>query len=128
MRGVARLTQGGGVQPGDLVRDYYAAVDAGDTDRVLAFFHPAIEYRRGGYQPMCGVAEVRRFYEQDRIIATGQHTVAGLLSAGSLVAAHGSFAGTSRDGRELAVEWADFFEFADGLVLRRHTYFMTPGV
>lgn len=114
--------------PRELVQAYYAAVDAGDLERLLAMFHPAVEYHRGGYPPIRGAHELRHFYQEVRVIASGRHRVDAVLVDGDRAAVRGSFAGTGRDGRELAVQWADFFTLVDGLIHRRYTYFLAPGV
>ncbi|MER6948372.1 nuclear transport factor 2 family protein [Nonomuraea sp. NPDC000554] len=112
----------------DLALAYYEAVDAGDNDRLLSMFHPRVIYRRGGYAPIEGAAELRHFYENVRIIEHGRHMVDALVCEGDEVAVRGRFAGVSRDGRTLSAEWADFLSFDRDLIRRRVTYFLAPGV
>ena len=42
-----------------LVRRYYACVDAGDVDGLVALFQPDAVYRRPGYPPMHGHGDLR---------------------------------------------------------------------
>lgn len=107
---------------------YYSAVDAADLDGLLSLFHADARYRRGGYPPLAGHGDLRRFYTHERIIAGGQHTIHALVHDQDQVAVRGAFAGTARSGEPLAIEFADFFVVADGLIQTRHTYFMAPGV
>lgn len=115
-------------QPRDIVLAYYDAVDSGDTERLLSLFHPAAEYRRGGYPAIRGASELRHFYEEVRIIKAGKHVVHSAVAQDNEVGVRGSFTGISRDDRDLSVEWADFFTFEGGLIRYRFTYFMSPGV
>lgn len=112
----------------DIVTAYYAAVDAGDTALLLEMFHPEIEYRRGGYPPIRGHQELRVFYEDVRMIASGRHLVRSMLVDGPDVAVRGTFTGLSHSGEHLAADWADFFTIDRDLIRLRATYFMTPGV
>lgn len=112
----------------DIVTGYYAAVDAGDTASLLDMFHPEIEYRRGGYPPIRGRRELRVFYEEVRVIASGSHQVRSILVEGPDVAVRGSFTGLSHSGDHLTADWADFFTIDRGLIRLRDTYFMTAGV
>ncbi|NUR91255.1 MAG: SnoaL-like domain-containing protein [Nonomuraea sp.] len=112
----------------ELALAYYAAVDAADTDLLLSMFHPRVIYRRGGYPPIEGADALRDFYENVRVIERGRHTVDAIVCEADRVAVRGSFAGVSRDGRELAAEWADFLTFDRSLIRDRVTYFLAPGV
>lgn len=112
----------------DIVTAYYAAVDAGDTARLLDMFHPEIEYRRGGYPPIRGHRELRVFYQEVRVIASGSHQVLSMLVESPDVAVRGTFTGLSRSGDPLTADWADFFTIDRGLIRLRDTYFMTAGV
>lgn len=114
--------------PRELALSYYTAVDAGDHERLLSMFHPEAVYRRGGYPPIEGAAALRDFYENVRVIDHGRHTVDSVICEGSHAAVRGRFDGVSRDGADLAVEWADFFEFDGDLIRDRTTYFFTAGV
>ena len=70
------------MEPRDVVLAYYTAVDAADLPRLLGLFHPQAEYRRGGYPPLCGANELRHFYADVRIIASGRHTIAAAITDG----------------------------------------------
>lgn len=114
--------------PRELALAYYEAVDSGDTHRVLSMFRPDAVYRRGGYAPIEGAAELRDFYDNVRIIDSGEHTVHSVICEGSRAAVRGRFDGVSRGGEQLAVEWADFFDYDGDLIRERTTYFFTAGV
>ncbi|NYI99653.1 ketosteroid isomerase-like protein [Nocardioides thalensis] len=114
--------------PGDLVRSYYRAVDAGDIEGVLECFAEDARYDRGGYPPLQGAADLRRFYAHDRVIASGRHRVERILVDGRTAAALGTFQGTSKSGDALDIRFADFFVFHDDLIGQRTTYFLTAGV
>ncbi|WP_410641723.1 nuclear transport factor 2 family protein [Amycolatopsis sp. lyj-346] len=111
------------------VRRYYALVDSGDIDGLLALFHENASYQRPGYAALTGHAELRDFYRSQRIIAHGRHDIGRLVVAGHTVVVRASFAGVLKDGREVSVRFADFFELSDeARFLERETFFFAPSV
>jgi ketosteroid isomerase-like protein len=111
----------------ETVRRYYRLVDKGDIDGLIALFDPAAEYRRPGYDPLTGHADLERFYREERVIEEGRHTISALLVADLDVAVQGKFQGTLRDGREMSLDFADFFTLTSaGTFSRRKTFFYAP--
>lgn len=111
----------------ELVRRYYPVVDAGDPHAVVALFSDDAVYRRPGYPPLAGTAALLAFYEQDRVIVEGRHTVHQVVVDGNRAAVQGSFAGVLKDGTKPELDFADFFEVDDdGRFSSRTTYFFAP--
>lgn len=111
----------------DLVQKYYAEVDKGDVEGVVALFEVDAEYCRPGYAHMRGREAIRSFYADDRIIESGVHSVESIVSDPGTVAVEGSFKGTVRGGTEAEVKFADFFwPGPNGLIKKRRTYFYAP--
>ncbi|MFT7840529.1 nuclear transport factor 2 family protein [Saccharothrix sp. BKS2] len=111
------------------VRRYYELVDSGDVDGLLDLFAADAEYRRPGYPPLVGREQLARFYGEDRVIRAGRHSVHTVVAAGTEVAVTGGFAGVLKDGREVDLQFADFFSVAaDGLFAGRQTFFFAPMV
>lgn len=111
----------------DHIHRYYEVVDAGDVEGVLSIFSPDATYRRPGYDDMVGEGALRAFYEGDRVIESGRHTVHTLVIEGDEGFVGGSFAGVLKNGDEVSLEFADLFRFnADGLVSFRQSYFYAP--
>lgn len=111
----------------DLVQRYYAVVDKGDVEEVVALFEVDAEYSRPGYARMSGREAIRSFYAEDRIIESGVHNVESIVSGGETVAVEGSFNGTVRGGTNVEVKFADFFcPGPNGLIKKRRTYFYAP--
>lgn len=111
----------------DLVRTYYDLVDAKD-DSMFELFHPESTYERPGYKPLEGRAEIEDFYRQDRVIESGSHSLETVIASDNLVAVEGSFSGVLRDGRDVTIRFAEFFEIEDSKFLRRRSYFFVPSV
>jgi len=109
----------------ELVTRYYEAVDAHDVDELLLLFAPDAVYHRPGYEPLHGRDDLARFYQGERIIESGRHTIENMVVDGPTVAVHGRFEGNSRDGRRLDLRFADFFE-GDRLIDARRTFFYAP--
>jgi ketosteroid isomerase-like protein len=113
----------------DLVKQYYAEIDKGDIDRVIALFEVDAEYSRPGYAQMSGRDAIRSFYVDDRIIESGAHTVESTIYDAGTVAVTGSFKGVVRGGTQVEVKYADFFwSGPNGLIKKRCTYFYAPQV
>jgi ketosteroid isomerase-like protein len=112
-----------------LVERYYDLVDRNDIPGLVSLFTTDVVYERPGYPALRGITELERFYRQDRVIASGRHSLREVVANGELVAAHGDFEGRLRDGEAVRVRFADFFQVAgDGLFRRRDTYFFSPQV
>ena len=113
--------------PIDSVHEYHRLVDAHDVEGLVALFAPDAVYRRPGYEPLAGRAALRAFYENDRVIASGAHTVEHEVVDGDSVAVHGRFEGTLRDGSSASLRFADFYTVdAEGLFATRDTFFFAP--
>ncbi len=111
----------------DLVQKYYAEVDKGDVEKVVALFEVDAEYSRPGYARMTGREAIRSFYVDDRIIESGVHNVESIVSDSGAVAVEGSFRGIVRGGTKAEVQFADFFwPGPNGLIKKRRTYFYAP--
>lgn len=111
----------------DLVRRYYAEVDTGRVEEIVALFEIDAEYLRPGYPHMSGREAIRSFYADDRIIESGAHNVESVVCDSESVAVEGSFKGTVRGGTEVEVKFADFFwPGPNGLIKKRRTYFYAP--
>lgn len=111
----------------DVVQKYYAEVDNGDVNEVVALFEVDAEYSRPGYAHMSGREAIRSFYVDDRIIESGVHNIESIVSDSRTVAVEGSFRGTLRGGASTEVKFADFFwPGPNGLIKRRRTYFNAP--
>lgn len=111
----------------ETVLRYYQTVDTRSAEDVVALFASTAVYRRPGYEPLVGSAELLAFYGGVRVIAEGHHTIDAVLVDGDQAAVQGRFDGVLRDGQRVGVRFADVFRFdADGLVAERDTYFDAP--
>lgn len=109
--------------PEAVVRRYYQLVDSGNVDELLALFHEEVIYERQGTPDIEGMAAMRRFYEEERIIESGSHRIGQVMTDGSWVAVRGSFEGLLKDGRQVVLRFTDWHRFRDGLIDRRETLF-----
>lgn len=112
-----------------LVGRYYELVDAGDVPGLVGLFTPDATYHRPGYDPLVGHEGLTAFYDGARVIREGRHTLSRVVATGGDVAVHGEFHGVLRDGAEVSLRFADFFQLApDGRFARRDTFFFAPMV
>ncbi|SFS90726.1 Ketosteroid isomerase-related protein [Saccharopolyspora flava] len=111
------------------MRSYYDMVDLGDVEGLLQLFSESAVYRRPGYAPLVGRAELRAFYASQRVIDHGRHELTELVSEPGKVAVRGTFSGTLKDRSTLDVDFADFFVLEpSGRFSRRDTFFYVPAV
>ncbi|WP_240137706.1 nuclear transport factor 2 family protein [Streptomyces sp. MUM 178J] len=111
------------------VRRYYELVDAGDVTGLVGLFDHDAVYRRPGYDPLVGRAQLESFYREHRVIKEGVHTVSTILVHEDGAAVHGTFEGTLHDERSVSLRFADFFTFSESGTFRsRDTFFFAPMV
>ncbi len=111
-----------------LARRYYATVDAGDPNATADLFAANGAYDRPGYDTMVGEA-IRDFYNGERVIESGAHSIAEVVVEGNRAAVHGTFDGKLKDGSDAHEGFADFFVFDDdGLIERRRSFFYRAAV
>ena len=110
------------------IRNMFAAIDARQFDDLPRFFHPEIVYSRPGFDPVHGLDALDHFYRHVRIIRSGAHRVDRLVADGAAAVAVGVFAGELRDGTATNEPFADAYEFRDGLVAERRTFFFRPAI
>jgi ketosteroid isomerase-like protein len=105
-------------------------IDSSEWSRLDDYFHPQIEYRRPGYQPIKGLDELHTFYELTRIVKNGHHTINSILydPAPPALCVTGSFEGVDKIGRNLSVRFCDVYEFREEKIIRRETFFSAPVV
>src|SRR5215469_286709 len=93
-----------------LAYDYYSHVDAGRVPELLALFHDDVVYRRGRDVVVNGKEALRRFYEEERVIASGRHDLECVAVDDEWVAVRGRATGTLRSGDPFSVDFADFHQ------------------
>ncbi|SEG89227.1 Ketosteroid isomerase-related protein [Nonomuraea solani] len=109
------------------IRHFYRLIDGDQVTELVDLFADDLCYHRPGFAPLIGREQLRHFYEHDRPIRSGRHTLTGIVVGGATAAVHGSFTGTLRDDRPASHRFADFFSYDDdGLITRRDTFFFVP--
>ena len=113
--------------------NYYESIDRGDLESVLRLFsndeegEPTVRYKRGTQPEKIGIRQLRYFFEVERFIKEGKHTLRDLVvddrtGTGKVV---GRFEGTLKDGSDADIEFIDRFEFLAGKIIYRRSTF--PG-
>jgi ketosteroid isomerase-like protein len=112
-----------------LVMTMFAAIDGSRWDDFPAIFGEDVAYYRPGYQPLRGLERLLRFYQGERIIASGRHVLHRIIigRAGHL-ASWGEFAGTTKAGEDVAEMFSEIYAVADGRIRERRTFFYRPAV
>ncbi|PWI58675.1 nuclear transport factor 2 family protein [Sulfoacidibacillus thermotolerans] len=106
-----------------MIRDYYQAVDEKNLPALYALFSDKIRYERAGYPPIVGMTAFQTFYEVERQIVSGRHTLFDVVVGDQSVAVRGKFEGTLKDGTIVQTLFADFFTIVKGKVEERYTFF-----
>jgi len=110
------------------IRKMFATIDDRRWDRLPLHFASNLVYERPGYEPICGLEELRHFYSSVRIVAAGEHVIEQIVVSEPHAACWGSFCGRSRDGRELTERFADVYALVNGLIVHRTTYFYRAAI
>ncbi|WP_284976752.1 nuclear transport factor 2 family protein [Arthrobacter sp. efr-133-TYG-104] len=106
-----------------LVRRYYLLVDAGDIEGLLALFTEDAVYERQGSQKMNGKEQMRLFYQSQRVIESGKHSLEAVVPGDTWVAVRGVFRGTLKDGERVNVPFTDWYKFNGLRIAHRQTLF-----
>ncbi|ARD85061.1 hypothetical protein FAD_1187 [Ferroplasma acidiphilum] len=107
----------------DIVKKYYIAVDKNDLDTLFSIFADNIVYKRPGYEPIEGMANFKEFYQKNRIIKEGHHTLSNIIASDPYVIVEGEFNGILKDGSKSHTTFVDVYTFSSGKAIKRHTYF-----
>lgn len=106
---------------------YYEAIDEKKLDIVFSLFSSEIIYIRGKREPIKGIKQLRRFYEEPggRIIEEGKHLKLKFnLSPSGIYVVNGHFSGRLKNGEAVGVDFIDNFTFneEDKVTLRITTF------
>lgn len=112
----------------ELVRTVLTVIDARDWSTLATLVTPDVVYDRPGYPTLCGAPELMNFYRHVRVIARGQHRLDSLLTNERTGFCWGHFEGVARDGDPIAEIFADWYQFEDGKISRRRTFFYRPAI
>ncbi|BAZ23341.1 hypothetical protein NIES4073_42290 [Kalymmatonema gypsitolerans NIES-4073] len=111
-----------------LVTELFRAVDSSHWEALADIFHSNIIYERPGYNPFVGIERLLKFYQMERIIASGKHYIEHITIDDSYGACWGRFLGMSKDGCEIDELFADVYSFEKGKIKTRKTHFFRPAV
>lgn len=106
----------------------FKGVDSSNWDDLRELFHSDIVYERPGYEPFNGLERVMRFYQHERILASGEHRIEKIVFEGDNGVCWGRFVGFKKDGSEVDELFADVYSFVDGKIRTRRSYFFRPAV
>jgi steroid Delta-isomerase len=120
---------GASVELAAMAARHFDLIDADDMTGMAELFESDAVYRRPGYPPFVGRAEILRFYTTLRPIREGRHELEAVIVSGSRVAIRGGFIGVRHDGGPVDLRFSDFFEVGpDGWFSRRDTFFFAPPI
>ena len=111
-----------------LIRELFEAIDAREWSRLPLFFDPQIRYERPGYAPITGLIALIDFYANIRIVARGEHQLAGITTQDHWATCWGLFRGVSVRGDPLEERFADIYSVRANRVLTRTTYFYKAAI
>lgn len=108
---------------GKLITQLFDIIDGCRWEDLGSVFSKDCVYSRPGYEPIVGLAQIKRFYHHERIVASGEHTVECTVSDLGAAACWGRFHGRSKTGEELDEGFADTYLVRDSRIVFRRTYF-----
>lgn len=107
----------------DAIAAIYRSIDHRDWDDLGKRLGPDILYCRPGYPDLTGPADFIDFYKNTRQIDAGTHSLSAIIAKESVGCCWGTFSGVSSDGGEINVRFSDWYEFENGLVRTRRSFF-----
>ncbi|MCL9818080.1 nuclear transport factor 2 family protein [Natronocalculus amylovorans] len=104
-----------------ILEEYYALVDANEYEKMYTLFSDDITYERPGSETIYGKDDFRRFYEKERPLSDGSHSIDQILITENTAAVKGHFSGR-QNGKEVSFGFADFHVFDGKQITDRYTY------
>ncbi|WP_405084905.1 nuclear transport factor 2 family protein [Microbispora sp. NBC_01389] len=111
-----------------IIRTLFSTIDTNDWATLRELVTSDITYDRPGFPKIIGVDDLCDFYQEKRPIGNGVHELRSVVSDTLQGFCWGHFSGVSREGAALDELFADWFEFHDGRVRRRRTFFYRPAI
>jgi hypothetical protein len=112
----------------EFVHTLFDVIDSRDWARLADVFHPEATYERPGYAPFVGLERLDRFYQQERVIASGKHHLDIVTMSDTHGSCCGRFVGVHRDGSPIDERFADFYTLEDGRIRHRTSFFFRAAV
>ena len=129
----------------EIVEAYFAAFNAGDTQKMLSYLHPEVQHEINQGQVQVGAEAFKKFMahmdecykEQLKDVAIFSSTESSKM-AGSILSrvsaeyvVHGTYLKTDGSlpeakGQKYVIRAGSFFEIKDGLISRVTTYYNLP--
>lgn len=111
-----------------LIVRLFSAIDSCDWTMLINIFHQEVVYERPGYESFNGLERVLYFYQEERIVLSGNHFIEGIVVDGAYAACWGCFYGIGKNGDNLSEKYADVYSFQDGKIKTRQSYFFRRGI
>lgn len=111
-----------------LVIELFPVIDSSSWNMLWDIIYPDIVYERPGYKSFVGIAQLLKFYQTERIIASGKHHLEHITIEENYGACWGQFIGISKDGFQIDELFADVYSFDNGKIKTRKTHFFRPAV
>ncbi len=112
----------------EFVRNLFQLIDSRDWDGLQRVFCEDMTYERPGYEPLVGYERVKRFYREERVIASGTHFLEGVVVHEDSGACWGRFVGVHKNGAKIDERFADAYTFRNGRIKTRKSFFFRPAV
>jgi ketosteroid isomerase-like protein len=106
----------------------FAIVDSSSWSDLDEVFDAGAVYDRPGYPSIIGFDRVHRFYEHERVIASGEHRLEQLVVEPPFAACWGIFVGKLKTGVPVEERFADTYRFAGTRIVHRRSFFYRPAV
>ena len=113
----------------DLIKHLFQIIDAQDWLAIRQVFAEQIVYDRPGYPRMIGIERVLYFYQHERVLRSGKHSLDHILVDNDRGSCWGWFVGHKKDGTPVEISFADAYDFDEpGRIRLRRSFFFQPAV
>ena len=110
----------------DVVLKLFDALDKNDLTGILALFTDDAVYERPGKPIIRGRDALVHFYEHERVVAAGKHTIEEIIEGPVLTVTVGFYDGAGGDGAPLYMKFVDVYQFTGEKIHERRSYFLAP--
>ena len=112
----------------EMIFSMFELVDEKKWDDLHLFYLLNATYERPGYSPYIGIKSIIDFYKFERIVEVGKHSLDGWIDSDGEACCWGQFSGVGKTGDVLSERFCDIYNFENGLIKTRRTYFFRPAI
>jgi hypothetical protein len=101
----------------------FKIIDDREWRSLPSVLHSKVRYERPGHEPFVGINRLLDFYQFERSILSGTHSIEKVIIEGNYGACWGRFTGRTKRRKYIDVLFSEAYEFEKRKIKKRRTYF-----